>query len=337
MDVSLMDSNGTKKEYKVYHSIFGIGTVRRVNYDKQFAEVAFYNDIHNDNKIRKIRLSFLEDISNDEFNRIKDNLEREEKRKNALPIFLHENTKNDSQNLKYVIYDKIEFAIGNYVYFKFAGQIDKIKVVGFKVNYVIGIYNNKEIMFKNRELGVTIFWDQRHLTDTGSSILYKDYRSFIERNTNVLLFDPNANLFMPEKSVELDELKTICDGYSNKNTDDFSNSFARIDIKTEMYYGVNKIDKLFYLNLYISKNPPVFGKYKKYVHFINWKFYAGLLSSSQYWTNRSHTYNFYNYEIEFYDTKNYVDWRAPICELFYKHDMKMLTLDYREKSNAQKI
>ena len=81
----------------------------------------------------------------------------------------------------------------------------------------------------------------------------------------------------------------------------------------------------------ISKTPPVIKKIEKSYDFINWKFYAGLMSNNTYSTKRAHTYTYTYYIIAIADTGNYVDWRAPICELYYncRNEYRVFTLFVR--------
>lgn len=153
---------------------------------------------------------------------------------------------------------------------------------------------------------------------------------------HVLLICPKEKFFMPETEVSLDEISSIVERSKQSSIVD-QHAFGKLEVITDVTYGVRKKKNPYYINMMISKNPPVVKTIEKKHDFINWKFYAGLMSNNTYGTQRSHTYNPNYYKIHIADTGNYVDWRAPICELYYNYkNVKNLELDYFNVNEATK-
>lgn len=204
---------------------------------------------------------------------------------------------------------------------------NEFRIMDFEVDKIICINKNTN---KRHEFEIADFC----LKVSGFTFLH--IIDEVIKYEHVLLICPKQKFFMPETEVSVDEISSIVEKSKQSSFVD-KHAFGKLEVMTDVTYGIRKMKNPYYINMLISKTPPVIKKIEKSYDFINWKFYAGLMSNNTYSTQKSHTYNSAYYKIVIADTGNYVDWRAPICELYYNYrNVKELEFDYFNINESSK-
>lgn len=205
---------------------------------------------------------------------------------------------------------------------------DNFRVMDFEIDKIVCVDVKSNLVYK---------FEIYSFLSSIKGLTFPKIFDAILKYEHVLLVCPRQKYFLPDNEISSNSIENIISDTIKKSIVD-ENAFGKLDIISSVTYGIRKMENPYYITMLISKKPPIFKIEEKNYDFIYWKFYAGLMSSSTYRTERRHTYNFINYKIQIYDTGKYVDWRAPVCELFYNYkNTKELEFDYTNIKDSKQF